>query len=184
VNRKLIVMAALLGGLVLALAGCGGGAPASPSGAERPASPSPTAPVGSQAVVSVAQSALGEVLVDAEGRTLYAFTKDSGGQSSCYGDCAATWPALALTVQGVPAAGDGVQAALVALTDRRDGSAQVTYKGMPLYRFSGDQQPGDTNGQGVGGSWFMVAPDGALVRDAAQDGNEGYQSNDGGYGSP
>jgi predicted lipoprotein with Yx(FWY)xxD motif len=182
VNRKLIVMTALLAGLVLALAGCGGDAPANPSGAERPASPSPTEPVQSPAVVSVAQSALGEVLVDAEGRTLYAFTKDSGDQSSCYGDCAATWPAL--VGRGVPAASAGVEATLVALTERRDGSAQVTYNGMPLYHFAGDQQPGDTNGQGVGGSWFMVAPDGALVRGAAQGGNEGYQSNDGGYGSP
>jgi predicted lipoprotein with Yx(FWY)xxD motif len=169
----------LLAGLVLALAACGGGQPASSpdSGAQAPASPSP-APAESQAAVATARSPLGQTLVDAEGRTLYAFTKDKGGKSSCYGDCEATWPAL--TVQGSPSAGDGVEASLLATTDRKDGSAQVTYKGMPLYHFSGDQQPGDTNGQGVGGVWFAVTPDGGL---AGAGGAAGGQSG-GGYGYP
>jgi predicted lipoprotein with Yx(FWY)xxD motif len=169
----------LLAGLVLALAACGGGQPASSpdSGAQPPASPSP-APAEPQAAVATARSSLGRTLVDAEGRTLYAFTKDRGGKSSCYGDCEATWPAL--TVQGTPSAGDGVEASLLATTDRKDGSAQVTYKGMPLYHFSGDQQPGDTNGQGVGGVWFAVTPDGSL----AGAGDGGGQSDGGGYGYP
>jgi predicted lipoprotein with Yx(FWY)xxD motif len=180
---------ALLAGLALILAACGGGQP-TPSGsvpeAEAPASPSPAAPAESQAAVATASSSLGQTLVDAEGRTLYAFTKDKGGKSTCYGDCEATWPAL--TVQGAPEAGDGVQASLLATTDRDDGSAQVTYKGMPLYLFSGDQQPGDTNGQGVGGVWFAVTPDGGLVGTAGGTtgdggGNDGGQSG-GGYGYP
>ena len=171
----------LLAGLVLALAACGGGQPASSpdSGAQAPASPSP-APAESQ--VATAQSSLGQTLVDAEGRTLYAFTKDKGGKSSCYGDCEATWPAL--TVQGSPSAGDGVEASLLATTDRKDGSAQVTYKGMPLYHFSGDQQPGDTNGQGVGGVWFAVTPDGGLVGGGGAASDGGGQSDGGGYGYP
>jgi len=171
----------LLAGLVLALAACGGGQPASSpdSAAPAPASPSP-APAESQAAVATTESSLGQTLVDAEGRTLYAFTKDKGGKSSCYGDCEATWPAL--TVQGSPSAGDGVEASLLATSDRKDGSAQVTYKGMPLYHFSGDQQPGDTNGQGVGGLWFAVTPDGGLVG-AGGAGDGGGQSG-GGYGYP
>jgi len=172
----------LLAGLVLALAACGGGQPASSpdSAAPAPASPSP-APAESQAAVATAQSSLGQTLVDAEGRTLYAFTKDKGGKSSCYGDCEATWPAL--TIQGSPSAGDGVEASLLATTDRKDGSAQVTYKGMPLYHFSGDQQPGDTNGQGVGGVWFAVTPDGGLVGASGGASDGGGQSG-GGYGYP
>jgi predicted lipoprotein with Yx(FWY)xxD motif len=176
---------ALLAGLALTLAACGGGQPATPSGigADAPASPSPTAPAESQAAVTAAESSLGQTLVDADGRTLYAFTKDNGGQSTCYGDCEATWPAL--TVQGSPEAGDGVEASLLATTDRDDGSTQVTYKGMPLYYFSGDQQPGDINGQGVGGVWFTVAPDGALIRAAAGgDGGTEDTKSDGGYGYP
>jgi predicted lipoprotein with Yx(FWY)xxD motif len=175
---------ALLAGLALTLAACGGEQPATPSGtgAERPASPSPTAPAESQAAVATAGSALGQTLVDADGRTLYAFTKDKGGQSSCYDDCEVTWPAL--TIQGAPAAGDGVEASLLATTDRKDGSAQVTYKGMPLYQFSGDQQPGDTNGQGVGGVWFAVTPDGGLVGAAGGGATDDGNQSSGGYGYP
>jgi predicted lipoprotein with Yx(FWY)xxD motif len=173
----------LLAGLVLALAACGGGQPASSpdSGTPAPAAPSP-APAESQAAVATAQSPLGQTLVDAEGRTLYAFTKDKGGKSSCYGDCEATWPAL--TVQGSPSAGDGVEASLLATTDRKDGSAQVTYKGKPLYHFSGDQQPGDTNGQGVGGVWFAITPEGSLVGAGGGASDGGGQSDGGGYGYP
>jgi predicted lipoprotein with Yx(FWY)xxD motif len=173
---------ALLAGLALTLAACGGGQPASPSGADAPTSPSPAAPAESQAAVAAAESSLGQTLVDAEGRTLYAFTKDKGGQSTCYGDCEATWPAL--KVQGAPEAGDGVEASLLATTDRNDGSAQVTYKGMPLYLFSGDQQPGDTNGQGVGGDWFAVTPDGALVGTTGGGGTDNGGQSGGGYGYP
>jgi predicted lipoprotein with Yx(FWY)xxD motif len=170
----------LLAGLALALAACGGGQPSTPSdsGAPAPASPSP-APAEPQAAVATARSSLGQTLVDAEGHTLYAFTKDKSGKSSCYGDCEVTWPAL--TVQGSPSAGDGVAASLLATTDRKDGSAQVTYKGMPLYHFSGDQQPGDTNGQGVGGVWFAVTPDGSLVG-AGGGGTDGGGQSGGGYG--
>ena len=181
---------ALLAGLALVLAACGGGQQ-TPSGsvpeAEAPASPSPAAPAGSQAAVATASSSLGQTLVDAEDRTLYAFTKDKGGKSTCYGDCEATWPAL--TVEGTPEAGDGVQASLLATTDRDDGSAQVTYKGMPLYLFSGDRQPGDTNGQGVGGVWFAVTPDGGLVGTTGGTtgdggGDDGGGQSGGGYGYP
>jgi predicted lipoprotein with Yx(FWY)xxD motif len=188
-SHGLVLGLALLAGLALALAACSGGEPATPSdtGAEAPASPSPAAPAESQAAVAAADSSLGQTLVDAEGRTLYAFTKDKGGKSTCYDDCEATWPAL--TVQGSPEAGDGAQTSLLDTTNRDDGSAQVTYKGMPLYLFSGDQQPGDTNGQGVGGVWFAVTPNGGLVGTTGGttggDGgaDDGGQSG-GGYGYP
>ena len=41
---------------------------------------------------------------------------------------------------------------------RPDGSMQVAYKGAPLYYYAGDSAAGDTNGQGVGGNWFVAAP--------------------------
>jgi predicted lipoprotein with Yx(FWY)xxD motif len=174
---------ALLAGLALTLAACGGGEPATPSGAEpSQQEPAPAAPAESQAAVATAESPLGQTLVDADGRTLYAFTKDKGGESTCYGGCEATWPAL--TIRGAPAAGDGVEASLLATTDRRDGSAQITYKGMPLYHFSGDSQPGDTNGQGVGGVWFAVSPDGGLVGATGGAGTGDGDQSGGGYGYP
>jgi predicted lipoprotein with Yx(FWY)xxD motif len=87
-----------------------------------------------------------------------------GGDSACYGGCAKTWPAL--TVKGKPTVGEGLQASLLGTTTRTDGTAQVTYKGMPLYRFAGDAKPGDTKGQGLNKVWWVVAPDGSLVKSA------------------
>jgi hypothetical protein len=37
---------------------------------------------------------------------------------------------------------------------------QLTYDGWPLYRYSGDAKPGEANGQGVGGVWFAMTPEG------------------------
>lgn len=86
-----------------------------------------------------------------------------------------TWPAL--IVQGKALAGPGVEADWLGTAVRSDGTAQVTYKGMPLYYYAGDTQSGETNGQGIDGAWFVVAPDGGLIRSAAGDStesNEGY----------
>src|SRR5215203_2265053 len=96
----------LLGfGLILAACG-GGGAATSPSTAataappsveasapasEAPASGSPAAAAGT---VNLGETSLGSVLVDGEGMTLYVFTNDTGGTSSCYDDCASSWPPL------------------------------------------------------------------------------------------
>lgn len=102
----------------------------------------------------------GDVLVDSEGMSLYLFTQDDGSTSTCYGDCAQNWPPL--TVDGEPSASDGVSASL-GTTERDDGSMQVTAAGHPLYYFAGDSEPGDTNGQGVGDIWYLLAPDGSQV---------------------
>ena len=111
-------------------------------------------------------SKLGDILVDAAGRTLYAFTKDKGDQSACSGDCATNWPALT----GTPTAGTGVQASLLSTSMQANGDAQVTYGGKPLYHFAGDAKPGDTNGQNVGNVWFAVGADGELVKAKAAGG--------------
>jgi predicted lipoprotein with Yx(FWY)xxD motif len=115
--------------------------------------------------VAVAETDLGNVLVDAEGNTLYMFEQDSGGTSSCEGGCAEQWPPL--ETDGEPTAGDGADAALLGTTDRSDGTTQVTYDDLPLYTYAPDGGPGDTTGQGVGGVWWVVAPTGEPVRDAA-----------------
>ncbi|MCH8109322.1 MAG: DUF11 domain-containing protein [Chloroflexi bacterium] len=113
-------------------------------------------PIQRNAAVNVAEQAdLGEILVDHSGRSLYLFTDDEADTSSCTGGCALTWPPL-LTV-GDPAAGDGASADLLRTTTRDDGSVQVTYNGAPLYFFSGDDKPGDANGQDVGNVWFVVS---------------------------
>jgi predicted lipoprotein with Yx(FWY)xxD motif len=177
-KRHWLARTSLLAALAF-LAACGGGRNPSDAGSYTGAAPSSTA---AAAAVTVAQSSQGATLADSDGRTLYAFTKDQGSQSTCYGDCSATWPAL--TIEGTPAAGEGVDGSLLATTSRKDGAAQVTYKDRPLYYFSGDQQPGDTNGQGIGGVWFTLTPTGELIGAtadrAAGDADKGESS----YGYP
>lgn len=158
--RKAFARAALLAALAVAAAACGGNDD-EPSGTAAPAAPTTTAAqAAGSATVAVASSRLGDILVDADGRTLYVFTKDKGDQSACSGECAANWPALT----GTATAGAGAQAALLSTATQADGSSQVTYGGKPLYYFAGDAKPGDTNGQGVGSVWFAVTADGELVK--------------------
>ncbi|MCI3949748.1 MAG: hypothetical protein K0R11_1682 [Acidimicrobiales bacterium] len=114
------------------------------------------------AEVAVAEADLGEVVVDADGMTLYVFDNDQGTTSTCEGGCAEQWPPL--ETEGEPTAGDGVDAALLGTTDRSDGTTQVTYDGRPLYTYAPDGAAGDTTGQGVGGVWWVVAPDGEPIR--------------------
>jgi predicted lipoprotein with Yx(FWY)xxD motif len=111
--------------------------------------------------VQVAETSLGEALVDSEGMTLYAFTQDADGTPTCTGDCASTWPAL--LVEGEPTIGDPLDLATFSTVDGAEGGTQLVAGDWPLYRFSGDSAPGDVNGQGSGGVWFAVAPDGTLI---------------------
>ena len=115
------------------------------------------------AALEVSQTGdLGEFLVDAEGMTLYMFTKDTENTSTCYGDCAEAWPPL--LTEGEPTLGEELDAALVGTTERTDGTTQVTYGGWPLYYWVNDAAPGDTTGQNVGEVWFVVSPAGEIVR--------------------
>jgi len=55
-------------------------------------------------------------------------------------------------------AGSGVMQANLGVIVLSNGTRQVTYLGAPLYTYSKDVNPGDTNGQGIGGVWFLVTP--------------------------
>jgi predicted lipoprotein with Yx(FWY)xxD motif len=162
----------MLGALLLAvvvLTGCGSNA----------SHALPTTSDGRSATVGVASTALGDVLVDRQGRTLYLFERDSGAMSACTGACAVNWPPL--RVHSTPLVGSGATSSKLGRTARPDGAAQLTYNGHPLYTFANDKKSGDTNGEGInafGGSWFAVSPAGAKVAPPAQpQGGGGY----GGY---
>jgi predicted lipoprotein with Yx(FWY)xxD motif len=101
------------------------------------------------------QPALGPILVDERGWTLYAFDRDQPGVSNCYEACAVTWPPLLTDVE--PWGTEAVAAGL-GWTTRNDGTTQITYNGWPLYYFARDTMPSDVNGQGVGGIWWAVTP--------------------------
>jgi predicted lipoprotein with Yx(FWY)xxD motif len=116
--------------------------------------------------LAIADSPLGDHLVDAEGITLYLFDNDEPGVSNCTDDCLDSWPPL--TVDDEPTWGEGVDGDLVGTIEREDdGSTQVTYDDMPLYFWAGDSAPGDVEGQGVNDVWWVVAPDGSAIQDSA-----------------
>lgn len=164
-------------GLVLAACGSEGGVSTgygSTTGTDRPAAsegadvPAPAA----GAVVAVAADAgLGTILTDDRGMTLYLFTSDSPGVSTCVGGCLGAWPAL--LTDGEPTAQGGADAALLGTLIRDDGTMQVTYGGWPLYYFASDMRAGDVTGQGVGDVWFVVTPDGTAVNTSSSEAGDG-----------
>ena len=68
---------------------------------------------------------------------VYTFSKDSGHQSACTGQCALDWPPV-LTSGKPEAIGYAVDQHTLGTIARPDGTHQVTYNGKPLYLFKGD----------------------------------------------
>jgi predicted lipoprotein with Yx(FWY)xxD motif len=132
---------------------------------------------------------MGAVIEDEGGWVLYRFDRDVAkpkSKTNCDGDCAKVWPP-ALTNDGKPAI-KGVDPKLVGTVRRADGSRQLTVAGWPLYRYLGDRKPGTWKGQNVGGTWFVIKPDGtknltclpAISKPVAPPANEGSGSGDSG----
>jgi predicted lipoprotein with Yx(FWY)xxD motif len=120
------------------------------------------APKATGQAVSAQSTSLGKILVDGRGRTVYVFANDTANKSTCNGSCATDWPPVAAP-SPLPKSLSGVTGALGATT-RADGTRQLTVAGHPVYNFSGDSAPGQTNGQGLtlnGGLWTVVSPAGA-----------------------
>jgi predicted lipoprotein with Yx(FWY)xxD motif len=160
-RRALLMIPAAAAGLA-ALAACGssGGSPAGSSGS------SPAAGSSASASASAAAAAEGlktvkvggvTVLTNSKGFTLYSFAPDTATKSACNGACAASWP---------PEKAPATVKSPYATIKRSDGSTQLTYRGHPLYTFTGDTAPGQANGNGVnafGGLWHEVPATGSAV---------------------
>jgi predicted lipoprotein with Yx(FWY)xxD motif len=179
VNRILLPISIVAIGAVLAASGCGdsgssesGGAyggrgqTGSTQAAKSEASGGGGAASGTATVAVADNPELGAILVDADGFTLYDFHKDKGGQSACYGACASTWPPL--ISDGKARALKGAMSAKLGTAKRNDGTVQVTYAGLPLYTYTADTKPGETNGQDIdsfGAEWYALQPSGAEAED-------------------
>jgi predicted lipoprotein with Yx(FWY)xxD motif len=114
-------------------------------------------------VFSTKNSTLGPILVGASGRTLYHDSSEQRNHIACTGSCAIKWPPLVIAGDAKPIAGPGVTASLLGTVKRPDGRLQITYRGMPLYLFSGDTKAREVNGQGAGGIWHAITPSGTAV---------------------
>ncbi|MGZ4700001.1 MAG: hypothetical protein ACXV98_02220 [Ilumatobacteraceae bacterium] len=160
--RKILLT--VLAGSALTLAACGSdkAATSDPYASPPPAATTTTPSTATTIAVKTATTPLGQILVSPGGRTLYAFTKDSNAMSSCTGACAATWPPVLVT--GDVKVDGNLSGNLFSVITRSDGTKQLEAGKWPLYTFSGDAAPGDTNGQGSGGSWFVVGAEANLVK--------------------
>lgn len=96
------------------------------------------------------------VLTNPQGMTLYYFTPDTSTKIACTGGCAQSWPPLAFKGSGTPE-GDAPLSGKLTVVNGADGT-QIEYNGHPLYTYSGDSAPGQTNGQGLFGKWFVCTP--------------------------
>jgi predicted lipoprotein with Yx(FWY)xxD motif len=94
-------------------------------------------------------------IVDANGNTLYNFTRDTPGMSNCRDDCSKVWPLFNAFNIVAPSIMNSSDFGFITNNDR---SRQITYKQMPLYYYINDTKRGDTNGQGMNNAWYVVGP--------------------------
>jgi predicted lipoprotein with Yx(FWY)xxD motif len=157
------------------LSGCGGGgggtttAPSSAAATSAPTSSAPASSMSTPAAASelkVAESKVGQIVVDGKGMSVYYYTKDTkdSGTSACTGGCLTAWPPVT-TTSATPSV-EGVMGTLGTIATP-DGKKQVTINGMPIYYYAKDKAAGDITGQGVNSVWYLVAPSGEMITTAA-----------------
>jgi predicted lipoprotein with Yx(FWY)xxD motif len=112
------------------------------------------------------------VLTDTQGLTLYYFTADSATQPTCSSSCAQMWHPLLFVGSGIPSSSTPLAGKLSIQMDAN--GSQVEYNGHPLYTFSGDTAPGQTNGEGLFGMWFVATPNLAVQGGGSTSGGYGY----------
>jgi predicted lipoprotein with Yx(FWY)xxD motif len=154
--RSLIPLSLLVAVFVAACSGSAGTSPAPATPAPVTAAPPTAAPASLAATGPTVSAASAGFFVGPNGKTLYAFDKDTADKSNCSGQCASNWPSLTVSSATAITLGTGLTSADFATITGTSGSLQVTYNHVPLYYFSGDSAPGDKNGDGVGGIWHLA----------------------------
>jgi predicted lipoprotein with Yx(FWY)xxD motif len=126
--------------------------PATTTTAAKATTTVPTSP----ALIGLADSNLGKIVVDGQGMSVYLYKNDTKGKpSTCEGQCLQNWPAV-IAKDDKPLAGTGLDQTKLTVIARNDGTKQVAYNGWPLYTWIKDTKPGDTTGQNVGNVWYTI----------------------------
>ena len=107
--------------------------------------------------IRVTNTSLGNLLTTDEGYTLYYFGLDPVGVSTCDDSCTILWPPYQ------PNEVSGALEGRLTLIDRDDGSQQAAVDGKPVYLYTGDVLPGDTQGHGLEGVWLAIGADGTAI---------------------
>ncbi|WP_225927710.1 COG4315 family predicted lipoprotein [Rhodococcus opacus] len=160
IAKRAILAVACAGAAVALMSGCSQAteAPADAQTTSMQDAAPTTGAADAAATLGTRETALGTVLTDGDGFTLYRFDEDTADLVRCVGPCAEIWPPTPGTPLPHP---DAVLPGTVGTTTRPDGVAQATYDGHPLYRFAKDTAPGVTSGDGVKGTWHVVTVDAA-----------------------
>jgi predicted lipoprotein with Yx(FWY)xxD motif len=126
--------------------------------------------------LATATGPLGTYLTGANGKTLYYFTTDTSADATTCTDpeCKGTWPGATIAAGSTPTAPSGATGTFTTFIRSDDSATQVAYDGHPLYYFAGDSKAGDTNGQGIGGVWFVADVSGKVGGPAAAPTRGGY----------
>ncbi len=147
------IIAATVGGLALG---------AGPAEAQSPT----TTAAGRILKLGVANTKLGDIIVDGTGTSLYMFAPDRYNVATCEGQCLTAWPPVMLpagrTTSDVELSG-GLRKSKLGVAMREDGSRQLTYNGWALYYWFRDAKPGDVNGQWVTNNWWVLSQDGTPI---------------------
>ena len=119
-----------------------------------------TAPTSSTPIVkttsATVKGASETILTNTQGMTLYYFMPDTATIAACTGTCAGIWPPLLSTGTGSPTSATPLSGTLSVVMDTN--GQQIEYNGHPLYMYSKDTAPGQTNGEGLFGKWFVATP--------------------------
>jgi predicted lipoprotein with Yx(FWY)xxD motif len=105
---------------------------------------------------------LGDIVVDGRGMTVYIYDLDTpgSGASSCTGQCLVEWPPVTTDTSSPQIAGVGGQ---IGTIPGPDGTQQITVNGWPLYYYVDDTAPGEVEGQGEDGVWWVLDAAGQKV---------------------
>ena len=172
-------------GLVLLLAACGG-SPSTSGGngygsTNNSATPTSAASTTGAALHTASATVNGKtvtVLTNSKGMTLYYFTPDTATTTACTGGCAGSWPPFLSSGSSAPASATSLPGTLTVQTDANGN--QVEYNHHLLYTYAADTAPGQTNGEGIGGKWFVATTD---LADGAGSGSATPTPSSGGYGN-
>ncbi|HEV7941396.1 MAG TPA: hypothetical protein VGP17_01195 [Solirubrobacteraceae bacterium] len=177
----------------LLIAACGSSSSSNTTGSAASKQPAAqtTSSSSSAVLVKSASSSLGTILVDSQGMTLYHLSGEVNGKFICTSSaCLGVWHPLIASSSGA----SGGEVGSLGTVKRPEGTMQITYKGTPLYTFTGDKQAGETKGQGIKdvGTWSVITasssstpPSGSSSSETEKSsgsGSSGEGSKGGGYG--
>ncbi len=176
---------ALAASLLLAACGSSSSSNTNSSATSTQAAAQTSSSSSSAVVVKSASSSLGTILVDSQGMTLYHLSGEQNGKFICTSSaCLGVWHPLIAPSSGAPSGEVGS----LGTVKRPEGTVQVTYKGTPLYTFTGDQQAGETKGQGIKdvGTWSVITTSSSSTPPSTSSSSEsekssGASSSGGGY---